>query len=163
MSSDQRIDGLTFLLMNENNFNELGFLLGPKIKILNFISHIKRHIEVDYDFSESKLKAKETQKTPLIDRQMKTEIGCGDVAHNDDHKAVKETKTYKSYKCRECDKTYSKVQYVRDHEMTVHYNSGYNYSCRVCGHAFGWRVAILKHIKRYHPEKKSSEMIVTLF
>ncbi|CAG2100907.1 unnamed protein product [Medioppia subpectinata] len=169
--TEQRIDGLTFLLMTENNFNELGFLLGPKIKILNFISNIKRHIEVDYDLNESKLMPKETIQSSMTSIQTKNERGSGDVPEANDskpesegHKPVKSPKTSRSHKCRECDKTYSKVQYVRDHEMTVHYNSGPNYSCRVCGQTFGWRVTILNHIKKYHPEHRcTTQMVVKLF
>ncbi|XP_054166148.1 zinc finger protein 283-like [Oppia nitens] len=59
----------------------------------------------------------------------------------------------KKYECLECSKSYSKMQYVRDHLKTVHHNCRLNYSCRVCGQTFGWRVTVLKHIKRSHPEK----------
>ena len=72
-------------------------------------------------------------------------------------------KPKKAFECEECDKSYSKRQYVRDHMLTVHRKSQVNYSCRVCGQGCGWRVTLLKHIKKCHPEKNSSKMIDILY
>jgi len=114
--------------------------MGPKIKIMHFIHQVKCKLKID-DKPESK-----------------SEFGGGDV------KKLRNSKLRKrAVSCWECGKTYSKHQYVIDHNRTVHLNSVMNYSCKVCGQTFGWKVNILKHIKKSHPEKKTIDMIDVLF
>ena len=53
----------------------------------------------------------------------------------------------KTYKCDSCDKTFGKIQHLKEHKKSVHEK---NHKCNLCGKAFGRPDYLRNHITSVH-------------